>query len=288
MGVRVPNHRLTQRIGAAVRDGVSLECACRDLGIDPVTLQAWVNLGLKVEPKERGDDPFGRFVIELQRAMEEARSPGDAGLVANGPLRGPERIAPRQPVGEPNHALWDWEADERPLAWQVVRVAPVVFDFGATTARSEPAWDEPSVVSSEVGSMPVEDRTASASDSDADSEEVAEEPCIEHRNVPIEVIVAIRVVGVAVLIAVILLVIALILITMAVFVGIGLVRMMLALAYRWRAGVIALRGAGADNGLWPVAGTRQSSMSPSLRWRPLPERSLGAIALTGRNWPQRE
>ncbi len=285
MDLRVPNRRLTQRIVEAVRDGVSLECACRGLGIDPVTLQAWMSLGLKVEPQERQDDPFGRFVNELQRAMEGAQSSHDADAVANEPQRQPERSVTQQPLDAPNDTPWDWENDDRPLAWQVVSVAPIEFHFGPTTVRSQPAWHEPSAGPSEAGSMPVGDSI----DSDAEArEEVDAEPCVGHRDVPIEMIVAIRIVGVAALIAVILLVIALTLIATVIFVAVGLVRGMLALAYRWRAGVIALRGGGADGCPWPDARARQSSMSALTRFHPSLERSLGPVALAGRNRPQRE
>lgn len=113
------------------------------------------------------------------------------------------------------------------------------------------------------------------------------EPSASGRDAPTWAILVALVIELALLIATLATIAAMILIAAATFAVVGPIRLALALAYRWRAGVRALWAARAEGCPCPVAWASRGTAHRSIVMV-RPDRRLGALAWTGRSLPQRE
>ncbi len=287
-----PNREITLAICRGVLEGWGVPRSCMAVGVDEPTLIRWMSRGEAAHSQKRIDDPHALFLIALRRAMAEARA---SGLWIG--LRDPspdvsQRSATSARPDEPPRTDRRVSNDFAPLASSVVEEAPIEIVIG-----SRPAWVFEADDSDRNRVAPAEPPRVDEPRSPEPPHPVAPEcgfagsteteESAPKRDGPTWVIVVALLIGLAGLIIASMLVIAMLLVATAAFAVIGPIQVALALAYRWRDNVRALRGGGADGCPCPVArASRGTSSHPIPLVRP--ERSLGALAWTGRTLPQRE
>ncbi len=294
MGVAVPRSIVTKRICDAVRAGLPLERAARAAGVDVSTLQDWIQRGLDVEADVRDVDPFAIFAGTLREALDDAE---DACFERSSDHTSPfgrESEASRPPVDEPKGSDRSRAPRCPPLAWLVVEEAPIEIVIGSRPVwvyESEPQPSTMSRVERPSFHAPPPAIRADAWDkpNDIEPDPVGDERP-SNRDRPIAVMIMATIVVSLVAVVAIALAVVVVAIALAGVALIGPTRLAIGLMYRWRAGLLALRGGGAIGFPYPVGSTwcrLSRAVSPG-RSVPPPDRMLGAASLTGRSRPQRE
>ncbi len=283
----IPNWAITRRICTAIRAGRSMDLACTDVGVDAPTLKRWLALGEAAYKECEEEDPHCRFFEAFIKALEYADQAAEA--ARQRPAEPEPEPSPR-PRTEPRRTLGNRSSEPLPIAWVVVEEAPIEIVIG-----SRPPWvyettPTPTPVRPPEPPQPVWVEDAPSEDMPTTPAEVDEaalrrDPTLEQVAEAVGVIVGVLVV----LIAIVVLALVVFPIMLASFALIGAFRLALALAYRWRAGVLALRG-GELEGLPIPSPVARNALGRRLR--PLVEasfdRTSGSVALAGRLRPQRE
>ncbi len=309
-----PSREVIEAICQGIRAGWGVPRACMAVGVDEPTIQRWMARGEVAHREGRAEDPYAVSYVAFRRACNAARASGfRLGLRgrepnssrpngSSGRIGKPNRANPRpsdssasRPSGNPASRSSSVPA---PLARLVVTEAPIEI-----VLESRPAWvygpdpeqhRDTSARRSEVVE-PEADRTPAAIVTEVEPPEGAEtaipapaggEPSGANRDAPTWAILVALTVDLVLLIATLAMIVVTILIAMAVFVVVGPIRIALALASRWRAGLRALWGGGAEACPYPVARASRGTAHPIFLVRP--DRRLGALAWTGRSLPQRE
>ncbi len=295
MGVTLPTKTITRRICEAIRAGQSLDRAAKAVGVDARTFTIWCKLGHDAANESCHADPHARFARAVAKAIRDAERVRTSSPIYHAePPRQPEPDAPPRRPAEPPRTTCNRSSECPPLAALVVRPAPIEF-----VDRSRPVWvfggepnerpETPVERPDEVDPTTLPTHPPFAVETDDEHETLVEAECPPSRIMPTSAIIAISAVMLAALIAAISLIVAITPIVLAARATLWLTRSSIAIAYRWRAGVLALRGGGADGCRWPVPwATRRMSMSCIDVWALRPNRTHGAIALAGRTRPQRE
>ncbi len=307
MDVAVPNRAITLAICAAIRSGRSFDQACVDAGIRKPTLLRWMEIG-RATAHQGIPDPHAAFFMAFKEALQEAHGAEDdheddedlddfGDDAFDSDLCKPEPDDPPREPRESDRADTDSPSTCPSLVWMVVEEAPIEIVIG-----SRPPWvyeTHPSRRSTDAVSGPTSEGRAPATiPSDRPEQRIPpDEPTPitdrAHASRPDPSLAAIIMVLIAntiatlLLLALIVVVVALIPVALAGLILIGVIRWLIRLAFRWRAGLIALRGGGADVGPFPV-GWAARWTSPSSPTSPQGFRRLGAIASTGRTLPKRE
>ncbi len=310
-----PSREVIAAICQGIREGWGVPRACMAVGVDELTIQRWMARGEVAHCNGRYEDPYAVLYVAFRRACNAARASGyrlglrEQGTSTSRPngssghLRRPNRTDLR-PSDDPTtrssgNPAPRSSSELAPLARLVVVEAPIEIVYGSRPAwvygpdpephRDEPArrpgFEEP--VAAETPAPVVTEVGPSEPDEPATSGLDGAESSRSSPDVPTWAIFVALIINLVLLIATLAMVAATILIATAVFVVTGPIRLALALAYRWRAGLRALWGGGAEACPCPVAwASRGTSLRSSFVVRP--DRRLGALAWTGRSLPQRE
>ncbi len=264
-----------------------MDLACTAVGVDAPTLKRWLALGKAAYRECEEEDPHCRFFEAFVKALEYADQAVEADRQR--PVQ-PEPQPPPRSRAEPRRTQGDRVSEAPSLVGLVVEEAPIEIVIG-----SRPPWvyetdlDSPPVRSSEpprpTGTEETPSEGTPSFPTDAEDAESRQDPTLG------EVVEAIAFLSITliVLAAIVALILVIVPIALAILVLIGSIGLTLGVAYRWRAGLIALRG-GTTGGL-PISG-------PAIRirfgWGPRtigmfsPNRTAGSVALSGRLRPQRE
>ncbi len=310
-----PSCEVIAAICQGIRAGWGVPRACMAVGVDEPTIQRWMAHGEVAYLEGRFEDPYAVSYVAFRRACNAARASGfRLGLRGREPNTSRPNGSPER-LGKPNRTNSHSSDDPalRPsgnpatrsssepvsLARLVVAEAPIEIVYGA-----RPAWvygpdperhRDASARRSEVVE-PEADGTPAAIVTEAEPPEGAEtaipapaggEPSGANRDAPTWAILVALTIKLVLLIATFAMIAATILIATAVFVVVCPIRLALALAYRWRVGVRALWGGGAEGCPCPVAWASRGTVHRSI-FVVRPDRRLGALAWTGRSLPQRE
>ncbi len=307
---------------ACVRSGVDAPTLRRWLALGEVAFLECE----KADPHGRFFAAFIKALECADQASEADDSGGDADPIADAPRpkppsesRGSERRTRPEPPSEMPCLVWEvveeapieirigsrpaWVYETSPSRPPTARdaqssVARACHDAGASPApgRPETSNDRNPGEISVPAPGPSQPTLRVAGDSEADPGDEVSGPIptdrvpaiVDPRPEPSLAVIVVDLVAIAIaVIVVIALVVAIIPVVVAGFVLIGATRGALASLFGWRAGVLALRGGGADPCLFPV-GRAMRWTSTRVPSRSRMVRRLGAVALTGRTRPQRE
>ncbi len=262
-----------------------MDLACIAVGVNAPTLKHWLALGEAAYLESEEEDLHCRFFEAVIKALEYADQARDLNDRATNE---PEPQALPRPRSEQRRAGRNRPADHPPLVWLVVEEAPIEIVIG-----SRPPWVYETPRQTRTDREPEPPRSVRGdgeSSQDTLPEPVEIKEIARHRDSTIGLDLAVIAVGLAILaiqVVVVLLVLLMIPVVSAGYALMGAIRGMVRLAYRWRAGLIALRGRGVDI-CPPPSGWAERWTPPSGLLRSYGLQSLGAIALTGRMLPQRE
>ncbi len=264
-----------------------MDVACTAVGVDAPTLKRWLALGEAAYRECEEEDPHCRFFEAFTKALEDADQDVEADRRRKAQT---DPKPPPRPRAEPRPTQGARASEAPSLVWLVVEEAPIEIVIG-----SRPPWvyeTQPAPKPVRVPEPPRSPRPEDVSSEPTPSEPFEVEPTEPHRDPPIGenlAVIAVGLVTLATLVVVVLAVLAMIPIVLAVFAAIGVFREALGLTYRWRAGLIALRG--GTTGSLPIPG-RLSWNPDRRRLSPLGtismDRTSGSVALSGRLRPQRE
>ncbi len=310
----VPTAEVIDAICRGIRAGWGVPRACMAVGVDEPTIQRWMARGEVAHRVGRAEDPHAVLYVAFRRACDAARASGFPLR-----LRGQEENQSRPAgssrcPGEPSRTdpyVSDAPASRptvsqvsrssgspAPLARSVVAEAPIeiglrarpVWVYGPTADRHQDTPARRTGVEQPVAAVTLASVVTEVGPPEpgepATSKLDGTEPSRSSPDAPTWAIFVALIINLVLLIATLAMVAATILIATAVFAVVGPIRLALALASRWRAGLRALRG-GTEGCPYPVV---RASRGTSYRavFIVRPERRFGALAWTGRSLPQRE
>ncbi len=286
MSIEVPDWKITRRISRAIRAGKPIDLACTAVGVDAPTLKRWLALGEAAYLEYEEEDPHCRFFEAFVKALEYA----DSHLEDDPQPIEPKLIPPSQPQVGSKPTESNRASESSPLPWLVIEEAPIEIVLG-----SRPAWvyeTDPKATSVQAPEplRPTQFDPGSSEETLEVPTSPAEVDETEPRHEPtLGEAVGVLLVALIVLILALMLALAVIPVALAGFALIGAIRLVTGLAFRWRAGLIAL-GAGSIEGLplsgsviWTACGKRPQTLGMVSV-----DRTAGSVSLSGRLRPQRE
>ncbi len=311
----VPSREVIAAICQGIREGWGVPRACMAVGVDEPTIKRWMARGEVAHQAGRAEDPHAILYVAFRRACNAARASGyrlglreqgtntsrptgSSGHLgrSNGPASRASDVSESRSSGNPATRP---SSEPVPLTRLVVAEAPIEI-----VLRTRPVWvygpdAEPQRVATahrpEI-EQPVAVEATGSVVTEVESSDPAEaatsgldgaEPTRSSPDVPTWAILVALIIKLVLLIATFAMIAATILIATTVFIVVGPIRLALALASRWRAGLQALWGEGAEWCPCPVAWASRGTAYRSI-FIVRPDRSLGALAWTGRSLPQRE